>query len=103
MTCPQCSCGYVPNDADDLGDHLLEMFIPEDAIGADGCVHDEIAFDRVCAVGIFPEGKRVPLLACFCGFATDEMPKFDDHVLAMFLTPDRVGVDGDKHVPAVPA
>jgi hypothetical protein len=103
MIYPQCSCGYAPEDADDLSDHLLEVFTPHDALGADGRVHDEIAPDCVRVVGIFPEGERVPSLACFCGFSTDEMPKFDDHVLAMFLTPDRVGVDGDKHVPVVPA
>jgi hypothetical protein len=103
MARPQCSCGYASANADEFADHLLEMFTPDDAIGADGRVHDEIAPDRVRVVGVFLEGECVPALACFCGFATDETSKFDDHVLAMFLTPDRVGVDGDKHMPVVPA
>jgi hypothetical protein len=103
MISPQCSCGYVPDDADDLADHLRDIFIPDDAIGADGCVHDEIAPDCVRDVGNLPPRQRVPLLACFCGFAADETLKFDDHILAMFLTPDRVGIDGNKHVTVIPA
>lgn len=103
MTYPQCLCGYAPEDFDDLCDHLLEMFTPKDAIGADGRVHDEISPDCVRVVGNLLPEQRVPLLVCFCGFATDETPEFDDHVLAKFLTSDRVGVDGGRHVPVAPA
>jgi hypothetical protein len=49
---------------------------------------DEITPDCVRVVGNFSPDQRVPLLVCFCGFATDESPEFDDHVLAKFLTPD---------------
>jgi hypothetical protein len=37
---------------------------------------------------------------CFCGFGTDEQVEFDDHLLSMFITPDRTGADGQKHAPA---
>jgi hypothetical protein len=103
MTILQCACGYAPSDDEDLSDHLLEMFTPKNAIGADGRRHDEISPDIVRSVRAFPQGQRVPPLVCFCGFGTDETSEFDDHVLAMFLTPNRVGVDGGKHAPVVPA
>jgi hypothetical protein len=40
---------------------------------------------------------------CACGFATDDTPEFDDHLLIVFITPDSIGTDADKHVPLDPS
>jgi len=40
---------------------------------------------------------------CACGFATDDTPEFDDHLLIVFITSDGAGTIGGKHAPTEPA
>jgi hypothetical protein len=42
-------------------------------------------------------------LACACGFAATESAEFDDHLLLVFITPDGIGTDGERHIPADPS
>jgi hypothetical protein len=70
------------------------VFIPADDIGTDGQAHAEMAADAVPAAGGHP---GAPGLTCLCGFNAGEPAAFDDHLLAMFITPDRVGTDGTRH------
>jgi hypothetical protein len=45
----------------------------------------------------------LPRHVCACGFATDDTPEFDDHLLTAFITPDGIGNDGDEHMPLEPS
>jgi hypothetical protein len=96
MELRQCSCGYTGQDTE-FAEHLGEVFIPADDIGTDGRVHAELAADRVPAVARHPGAPRVPGLTCLCGFFAGEPAALDDHLLAMFITPDQVGTDGARH------
>jgi hypothetical protein len=95
----QCSCGYA-GATDGLAEHVGEVFIPADDIGTDGQAHAEISADCVRATAGHPGSARVPGFTCLCGFFAEEPADFDDHLLAMFITPDRVGTDGTRHAEA---
>ena len=90
MELRQCSCGYAGQDTE-FAEHLGEVFIPADDVGTDGQAHAEMA------AGGHPGVPRVPGLTCLCGFFSEELAAFDDHLLAMFITPDHVGTDGVRH------
>lgn len=92
MSVYHCSCGFAIDDADELGDHLREVFGREDETGTDGRVHTEVT----------PEGQRQPLV-CACGYHADGGREFDDHVLLAIVPPDSIGNDGEKHVPVDPS
>jgi hypothetical protein len=92
----QCSCGYAGQDTE-FAEHLGEVFIPADDIGIDGKAHAEMAAGRAPAAARHPGAPRVPGLTCLCGFFTEEPAALDDHLLAMFITPDQVGADGARH------
>jgi hypothetical protein len=96
----QCSCGYA-GDEGEFADHLAEAFVPlYDDTGTDGQAHAELAANRArTSVGSLDTGYA-PELACLCGFAAGDGAELDDHLLAAFITADRVGADGDKHEPA---
>lgn len=98
-----CSCGFAIDDAEEFGDHLRMAFTPEDDIGTDSRMHAEMADEYVRLTGDYPADCAVPRHACSCGFATDNTPEFDDHLLLVFVTPDSVGVDGQKHAPVDPS
>lgn len=95
----QCACGYAGDAPEGLLDHFGEVFTPDDDIGGDGRVHAQAAPDRALEYARLPDGEHMPRLVCLCGFGTDELPTFDDHLLVKFITPDRVGTDGHKHMP----
>jgi hypothetical protein len=82
MTPAQCVCGFTEDEAgnETLGDHLLEVFAPEDGRAADGLVH--------------LEGEQS--LSCMCG-AGGSIDELDAHFLAVFTPADLVGRDGRKH------
>lgn len=84
-----CSCGFVAEDADNLQDHLLDVFALEVDRGNDGRIHAEV---------ITPPDSGQPRHVCTCGFASDVITDFDDHMLLVFTTPDHVGDDGRKHI-----
>jgi len=89
MNSTQCTCGFTEDKAGDqtIGDHLFEVFAPEDDKGSDGLVH--------------VEGRQK--LACFCGLAAATTDELDAHLLAQFTPDDAIGRDGKEHhlIPAV--
>jgi hypothetical protein len=83
MPATRCSCGFERLDDEEVTDHLLAIFEPEDSVGNDGQVHQE--------------GTT---LACLCGVIAASVGQLDAHFLAMFTPADSVGRDGAKHTPA---
>ncbi len=85
MTAAQCSCGFTEDEAgnETLGDHLFEVFAPEDGRAADGLVH--------------LEGEQNFFCMCGVGGSVEEL---DAHFLAVFTPADLIGRDGEKHEPA---
>jgi hypothetical protein len=98
-----CSCGFTINDPAEFGDHYRLAFAPDDDTGTDGRVHAELADDHARATGPYPDTVPLPRHVCACGFATDDTPEFDDHLLTAFITPDGIGTDGDEHLPLNPS
>jgi hypothetical protein len=98
-----CSCGFAIDDLGELGDHFHLVFAPEDDTGTDGLVHAELADDHVRATSRYLATALLPRHVCACGFATDNTPEFDDHLLLVFITLDGIGTDGNKHVPLDPS
>jgi hypothetical protein len=82
MTPAQCVCGFTEDEAgnETIGDHLLEVFAPEDGRAADGLVHLEGEAD----------------LFCMCG-AGGSAEELDAHFLVVFTPADLTGHDGHKH------
>lgn len=83
MTGARCACGFTEDEAEDftIGDHLLDMFAPDDDKGTDGRYH--------------LEGE--PALTCPCGLAAATTAQLDAHFLAVFTPGDAIGRDGKKH------
>jgi hypothetical protein len=100
MLASTCACGYASGEPGGLTDHFEEVFTPADDVGSDGRPHAQVAHDRASDFARVPDGGPVPRLVCLCGFGTDQQAEFDDHLLSMFITPDRVGPDGLRHAPA---
>jgi hypothetical protein len=71
----RCSCGFTEQPDENLTDHLLHVFTPEDGRGNDGLVHEEAATP-----------------ACRCGYAAG----LDSHFLEVFTPADGIGRDGQK-------
>jgi hypothetical protein len=82
MTGAQCVCGFIEDEVGDetIGDHLFEVFAPEDGRAADGLVH--------------LEGETA--LICMCG-AGGTAQELDAHFLAVFTPIGLTGRDGQKH------
>jgi hypothetical protein len=98
----RCSCGYAGDEAG-FADHIGEVFTPiHHDVGTDGQAHAELAADRSHTAGEFSGVGRVPGLACLCGYSAGDAAELNDHLLATFITVDRVGADGEKHEPAWP-
>ena len=64
-----------------IGDHLLEVFAPEDDMGADGQAHFE----------------GDPALTCRCGLRASAIAELDSHFLEMFVPAGRAGPGGVEH------
>ena len=79
-----CACGYEAGDEFELTDHFLEVFSPQDAVAADGSVHEE---------------GRVKLV-CRCGFTATTPAGLDEHFIAVFTPRDGSGLDGATHTAA---
>jgi len=78
----RCVCGFTGDPREDytLDDHLLEMFVPEDCVAADGTEH--------------AEGEEG--IACLCG-AGGSREVLDLHFLKVFTPADSTGRDGAVH------
>ena len=85
MSDARCSCGFAEAGEETIGDHLIEVFAPDDGKGRDGKVH--------------LEGEAS--LFCMCG-AGGSATELDDHFLAVFTPADHVGRDGAEHQRLVP-
>ncbi len=83
MTATRCICGFQRLDDEEVTDHLLAAFAPDDSVGIDSNVHQELA-----------------RLACSCGYTATTAPEMDSHFLAVFAPTGSVGRDGVKHEPA---
>jgi hypothetical protein len=86
MLATRCACGFERLEDEQLIDHILAAFEPEDCTGTDGLAHLEIA-----------------KLACTCGFLAASGDDLDRHFLAVFTPTDQTGRDGRKHKPIAPA
>lgn len=80
MAHARCSCGFTEAGDETIGDHLFEVFAPDDGKGPDGKVH--------------LEGEAA--LYCLCG-AGGSGPELDAHWLELFTPADSVGRDGVRH------
>jgi hypothetical protein len=80
MTATSCSCGFHRLDDEEVTDHLLAAFTPDDSHGSDGRIHQELS-----------------RLACACGFTATSATELDSHFLAVFIPDGAVGRDGLTH------
>jgi hypothetical protein len=78
----RCACGFERLEDEEVIDHLLLVFDPEDSTGTDDRVHLEMA-----------------KLTCSCGFQTVHGDDLDYHFLVVFTPSDQVGRDGRRHEP----
>ena len=76
----RCTCGFTELADEEISDHLLLVFEPDDHIGNDGLAHEEREH-----------------LTCACGFTAITSEEFDGHVLKAFTPDDATGTDGRKH------
>ena len=83
MTAARCVCGFIEAEGADetIGDHLLEMFAPEDCQDTDGLLHEEVT----------------PDLTCSCGLPAATAEQLDAHFIQVFTPADSIGRDGGKH------
>jgi hypothetical protein len=84
MAHARCSCGFTEAGDETIGDHLYEMFAPDDGKGPDGLMH--------------LEGEKE--LFCLCG-AGGSATELDAHFLGLFTPADSAGRDGAIHKVAV--
>jgi hypothetical protein len=77
----RCSCGFAETAGETITDHLLEAFVPENCLGSDALVLEEVR----------------PDLTCSCGLVAATPGELDAHFLRVFTTGDLIGRDGRKH------
>jgi hypothetical protein len=77
-----CSCGFERLEDEEVSDHLLVVFVPEDGRGHDGRVHEE-----------------GDLRVCSCSFSAASGAELDEHFLAVFMPEDGTDRDGGRHSP----
>ena len=86
MLATRCACGFERLEDEQLIDHLLAVFEPDDSTGTDGLVHLEMA-----------------KLACSCGYQTASSDELNSHFLEVFRRTNQFGRDGRKHESIAPA
>jgi hypothetical protein len=82
MISARCTCGFTELEDEELIDHFLLVFEPEDHIGNDGLAHEEREH-----------------LTCACRFIAITSEEFDAHILKAFTPDDALGSDGHRHEP----
>ena len=75
-----CVCGFTELDDETIADHLAVVFTPDDCVGNDGKVHEELSGG-----------------ACACGFSGSSGGDLEQHLMALFTPGDGVGLDGKRH------
>jgi anti-sigma regulatory factor (Ser/Thr protein kinase) len=83
MTAASCVCGFTELADEEMTDHLLRVFEPDDHVGHDGQAHEE----------------REPL-TCICGLMATTPDDLDAHLLQVFTPDDAKDRDGQLHEPA---
>ena len=82
FTATRCACGFERLQDEEVSDHLLAAFVPDDSLGPDGQLHEERE-----------------LRACSCGFSAASGKELDDHFLTVFMPDDCLDPDGIRHSP----
>jgi hypothetical protein len=82
MTAARCTCGFTELADEEMTDHLLRVFEPDDHMGNDGLAHEE--------------RER---LTCACGSTTSTPEQLDSHFLKVFTPDNAIGSDGHRHEP----
>jgi hypothetical protein len=80
MTAASCLCGFTELADEQMIDHLLHAFEPDDRIGNDGRTHEE----------------REPL-TCACGLTATTPEDLDGHLLQVFTPDDAKDRHGQRH------
>jgi hypothetical protein len=80
MPYEKCRCGFMELADETIADHLAVAFTPDNCVGNDGKVHEELS------------GR-----ACACGFATGSAGDLEAHLMASFTPDDGTGLDGKRH------
>jgi hypothetical protein len=80
MLATRCACGFERLPDEEVIDHLLAIFEPQDTVGNDGQTHEELT------------GR-----ACLCGFLAISGEELDTHFLTVFTAADAIGSDGRRH------
>jgi hypothetical protein len=80
MPAAHCACGFTELADEQLTDHLLHIFEPEDRVGNDGLAHEE--------------RER---LTCACGLTAVTPQELDAHFIKVFAPDDAIGSDGRLH------
>jgi hypothetical protein len=80
MISARCTCGFTELADEEISDHLLLVFEPEDDIGNDGLAHEEREH-----------------LTCACGLTAITSVELDVHFLKAFTPDDAIGNDGRRH------
>jgi hypothetical protein len=80
MLATRCECGFEALEDEQVIDHLLAVFQPDDALGTDGKIHEEI-INKTCS----------------CGFSATTNEELDSHYLAVFTPASSIARDGTKH------
>jgi anti-sigma regulatory factor (Ser/Thr protein kinase) len=80
MPAARCTCGFTELAEEELTDHLLQVFEPDDHLGNDGLAHEE--------------RER---LTCACGLTAATPEDLDTHFLKVFVPDDAIGNDGQRH------
>jgi anti-sigma regulatory factor (Ser/Thr protein kinase) len=84
MTAARCTCGFTELADEEMTDHLLRVFEPDDHLGNDGLAHEE--------------RER---LTCACGSTTSTPEELDAHFMKVFTPRSGIGGDGHRHEPVV--
>ncbi|HUN31958.1 MAG TPA: hypothetical protein VMU95_08040 [Trebonia sp.] len=80
MIATQCACGFTELDDEEILDHLAVVFTPDNCVGNDGQVHEELS------------GR-----ACACGFDGVTSEGLEAHFVQVFQPTDGIGLDGRRH------
>ncbi len=80
MMAARCACGFTELPDENILDHLAVVFTPDDCVGNDGKVHEEL-----------------PGHACACGFVGITPEELEGHLMEAFTPADGTGLDGREH------
>jgi hypothetical protein len=80
MLATRCACGFEAITPDDMIEHVMDVIVPDDAIGTDAQPHEELDHGT-----------------CTCGFSAAIPTEMDRHFIALFTPATTLGRDGRHH------